>query len=172
MKVKNLVLAAILFSSSCAMISGNKNDSISISSQPSGAEIIINGMNYGKTPATINIEAKNQKAVLIKEGYGSSELSLETIVSMKNGACAADALTSMLIVPLYSLLFSGNCSEFKQKEHFVNISPSQNANFGRTSNSRSGFGNKGLGSYYDQQNDGFKAGYNQQYQDGGYNRRR
>ncbi len=170
MKAKKLVLAAILFSSSCAMISGDKNDSVSISSQPSGAEIVIGGMNYGKTPATIKIEAKNQKAVLIKEGYGSSELNLETIVSMKTGACAADSLTAIFIVPLYSLLFSGNCSEFKQKEYFVNILPSQN------SGSRFGRGDRDTSNYYDQQNNynqnGFKAGSNQQYQDSGYNRRR
>ena len=104
MKINKLIFLVLFFASSCAMIAGDKRDSVSISSQPSGADIFIQGVNYGKTPATIKLEAKNQKVVLVKEGYGSAELNLETMATIKNGACSADMMTSILVVPLYSLI--------------------------------------------------------------------
>jgi len=94
---------------------------VTINSNPSGADIFIEGRNYGQTPATIRLEAKNQTVVLTKEGYGSAQLQLEALASIKNGKCAADMAGAILIVPLYSALWSGYCNEFKEKEYFVNI---------------------------------------------------
>lgn len=114
------ILATASLLSSCALIANDKNDQITINSNPPGADIFVEGKNYGKTPATIKIEAKNQTVVLNKEGYGSAQLNLETWYSMKNAACSADALGTMLIVPSLSF-FYGKCTEFKEKEYMVNI---------------------------------------------------
>ncbi len=108
-------------SSSCALMMNDKNDQISINSEPSGADIFIEGRSYGKTPATITVEAKNSTAVLTKEGYGSAQLDLKVFAAMKNGACSADALGFMLIVPLYSVMWSGKCYQFKERQYFVTI---------------------------------------------------
>ncbi len=115
------LLALLAASSSCALMMNDKNDQLSINSSPSGAEIFIEGKSYGQTPATINVEAKNSTVVLTKEGYGSTQFNVEAWATMKNGACSADALGSMLVVPLYSLLWSGKCSEFKEKQYSVTI---------------------------------------------------
>jgi hypothetical protein len=111
----------LLFSSSCAMMFGEKEAMVSIASQPPGANIIIEGKNYGQTPTTLKLEAKNYSVSLIKEGYGATDIKLESWVTIKNGHCAADALTFWAIIPYYSLLFSGYCAEFKQKEYLANI---------------------------------------------------
>jgi hypothetical protein len=115
------LLVLLSMSSSCALIMNDKNDQISINSEPSGADIFIEGKSYGKTPATINAEAKNSTLVLTKEGYGTAKLDLKVFATMKNGACSADALGAMFIVPLYSVLWSGKCYQFQERQYFVNI---------------------------------------------------
>jgi len=121
------LLVLLSMSSSCALMMNDKNDQISISSEPSGADIFIEGRSYGKTPATITAEAKNSTVVLTKEGYGTAQLDLKVFATMKNGACSADALGAMLIVPLYSVLWSGKCYQFKERQYFVNIPRTGNA---------------------------------------------
>jgi hypothetical protein len=115
------LLVFVTFACSCAMIFNEKNVDVSIDSNPSGADIFIEGRNYGKTPRTLNIEPKNYMVVLTKEGYGSTQLQLESWVTARNGKCMADALGAMFIVPLYSMYWSGYCNDFKEKDHFVNI---------------------------------------------------
>ncbi len=124
---KLFLILLLTVASSCAMMMNDKNDQVSINSNPSGADIFIEGRNYGQTPATITIEAKNSTVVLTKEGYGSTQLQLEAWAAVKNGACSADMLGAMLIVPLYSVMWSGKCNEFKQKQYFVTIPRSGNA---------------------------------------------
>ncbi len=146
---KAIFLVSLLaLSSSCAILMNDKNDQISINSSPAGADIFIEGRHYGKTPANLNIEAKNSTVVVTKEGYGSTQLNLEAWASVKNGACSADMLGAILIVPLYSVLWSGKCNAFKEKEYFVTIprtgvAPTTNPNIG------GGFGQQGYG--YQQQ---------------------
>lgn len=137
--LKFTLLLSLAYASSCAMISGDKNDHVSISSTPSGADIFIRGINYGRTPATINIEAKNSTVVLTKEGYGSTKIELEAWSTMKSKACIADALTMIFPWSLYSAMWSGNCNEFKQKEHFVTI-PNLSSSLKSNSNSMIGVG--------------------------------
>lgn len=137
---KFVLLVLLGISSSCAMIFNEKTVDVSISSTPAGADIFIDGRNYGKTPATINIEPKNYTAILTKEGYGSAQLQLESWAALRNGKCVADALGSMLIIPYYSAFLSGKCDEFKQKEYHVNI-PRLGGNYGATNyNSMIGLG--------------------------------
>lgn len=133
------LFALLAASSSCALMMNDKNDQVSINSNPSGADIFIEGRNYGQTPATINIEAKNSTVVLTKEGYGSTQLQLEAWAAIKNGACSADMLGAIFLVPLYSFQYSGHCNEFKEKQYFVTIPRTGNmANNGSTV----GIGNK------------------------------
>jgi len=115
--------------SSCAMMFNEKTVDVSISSTPPGADIFINGKNYGHTPAKINIEPKNYTVVLNKEGYGSTKLQLESWTSLRNGKCLADALGAMLILPYYSVYYSGKCDDFKQPEYHAVI-PQLNVNRG------------------------------------------
>ncbi|MBU6339727.1 MAG: PEGA domain-containing protein [Rickettsiales bacterium] len=121
-----LVLSLIQFAASCAMMFNEKNVDVTISSNPSGADIFIEGINYGKTPKTINIEPKNYVVTVSKEGYGTSQIQLESWVAVRNkkgdgGRCIADALGTILVVPYYSFYWSGKCKDFKQSEYIINI---------------------------------------------------
>ena len=151
---RSIFLLALAFSSSCAVLTGDKNDTVSIASIPSGANIFIEGVNYGQTPATIKIEAKNSTVVLTKEGYGSTKIELEAWATMKSKACSADALTMILPWSVYSVLWSGYCNEFKKKEHFVTI-PNLSSSLNSNSNSVMGLGKAPvdmINYYYNQQN--------------------
>lgn len=123
---KFIILALIPFAASCAMSFNEKNVDVTINSNPQGADIIIEGRNYGKTPKTINIEPKKYTVSLVKEGYGSTQLQLESWVTIRNKKgegkrCLADALGTILVVPYYSFYWSGKCLDFKQSEYMVNI---------------------------------------------------
>lgn len=118
---KIALVAMLGMASSCAMIFNEKTVDVSINSSPQGADIFIEGRNYGKTPATINIEPKKYTVVLTKEGYGSTKLELDYWVTIRNGKCAADVIGTMLVIPYYSYYWSGKCNEFKQKEYFAVI---------------------------------------------------
>jgi hypothetical protein len=156
------LLSLMAASSSCALMMNDKNDQISINSNPSGANIFIEGRDYGQTPATITIEAKNSTVVLTKEGYGSTQLQLEAWAAVKNGACSADMLGAILVVPLYSVLWSGKCNEFKEKQYFVTIPRTGAAN-----NSMMGVGKRPsdmINYYYNQDSSGAVPNASQQQQ--------
>src|SRR3989338_4146118 len=95
--LKNVFLiGALCFLSSCAFFLNNKNVDVVINSNPSGADIVIDGKSYGRTPANLNLEPKNYTAILTKEGYGSAQLKLEVWQSVRRkqgegGRCIADA---------------------------------------------------------------------------------
>lgn len=148
---RQLALVALLsLTSSCALMFNDKQAEVVINSIPLGADIFINGKNYGKTPATLKLEAINQTAVISKEGYGSVQLKLETWYSAKNGKCLADAVGTMFIVPIFSFT-SGKCSEFKEKEYLVNIPNAGGIGMGRDG-SMVGSGNRPqdmINYYYD-----------------------
>ncbi len=134
------LLSFLVFSSSCAMLFNDKEVDLSINSNPPGADVFIDGKHYGKTPAVLKIEPKDYKVVLNKEGYGSTQLNLEYWVTMRNKNCVADAIGTMLIVPYYSLYWSGKCTDFKKKDHFVTI-PRTAGSASKRGNSMIGIGN-------------------------------
>lgn len=123
---KNLVLISVLcFASSCAYMFNSKTADVIISSNPSGADIIIDGRSYGRTPTTLNLEPKNYTAVITKEGYGSAQVQIESWQAVRRksgegGRCVADAVGSILILPMFSL-WSIYCRDFKEPEYSVNI---------------------------------------------------
>ncbi len=63
------VVISLLFSS-CATIINGHDQKVTILSEPEGADITINGVEAGKTPATFRIvRAKDHVICLSKEGY-------------------------------------------------------------------------------------------------------
>jgi len=174
MKLVRLFSLLILLSaaSSCAMMFNDKNVDVSIASNPPGANILIDGRNYGRTPATLNLEPRNYNVILTKEGYGSAPLKLESWTAIRSkegegGRCIADILGTMFVIPYYSFYWSGRCDEFKQSEYFVNIPNS--AGGSSMGNSMRGFGKNPsdmINYYYDQNsmNNGDNAGQYQMQQ--------
>ncbi|HLD77007.1 MAG TPA: PEGA domain-containing protein, partial [Rickettsiales bacterium] len=92
---------------------------------PVGADIMIDGIYYGKTPATLKIEPRDYTAILNKEGYGVAQIKLESWQATRSkkdegGRCLVDAFGSVLILPLISV-FSVYCRDFKKQRYSVII---------------------------------------------------
>jgi len=63
--VLSVVLLLVL--SSCALIFKGSDQDIPFSSQPSGAEVIIDGVSFGQTPVTINLSVNKQHTVVFRK---------------------------------------------------------------------------------------------------------
>ncbi|MAZ80409.1 MAG: hypothetical protein CMP18_01305 [Rickettsiales bacterium] len=124
-----ILIASLINLSSCAFLMNKKEVDLSISSNPSGANIIINNRNYGTTPKIIKITPKNYNINLQLPNYGSSNFQAQTWQSVRKGSegfrCIMDALGSVLILPYFSFM-SSYCKDFKQKDFLITI-PQNNA---------------------------------------------
>ena len=68
----------------CASIIEGRTQSVTFNSEPAGAQIVINGVPMGVTPATITIKKSdydNANVQFKKEGYHDQQASLHTKVT-------------------------------------------------------------------------------------------
>ena len=146
-----LVLATI---SSCSFFNA-KTVEVAIDSNPQGADIFIEGRNYGRTPALINIEPKAYTATISKEGYGATNLTMDiwwaTARTNVSGERTADGTRCFL--DMMSLVFSfnaytGYCADFKQKQYLVTIPHTGSAFGGQGSSTRLGGNRSDMIDYY------------------------
>ncbi len=131
--LKNVFLIATLsMLASCAYVFNKKTVEVTIDSNPQGADITIEGRNYGKTPAVLTLEPKNYNVTITKEGYGSAQLQLESWQGRK-GAGEIAKCASPLDLMLFSYL-TVYCRDFKESRYTVNIpylsGASQNRQYG------------------------------------------
>lgn len=137
-----LVLGAV---SSCAFFN-NKTVDLAINSNPAGADIFIEGRNYGVTPAVIQVVPKRHIVTLTKDGYGSAVFNTDvwgTVRTDVNGNATADGkrcLADAVTVIFFFNLFTEKCADFKQKEYFINIQKTGTAS--NQGSSMIGVGNK------------------------------
>ncbi len=125
--LKLLPVITLFVINSCSF--ANKSTvTIPINSNPPGANIIIDGKSYGKTPAFVELKPnKNYKATISKQGYGSTNIDMETWYSMRGGKgtdskrCIAD-VASFIVPYLVVLVFAPEkCGSFKQDDYFVDL---------------------------------------------------
>ena len=78
-----LIFSCILAFSSCATLFGKKTHALSVSSQPDGAEVYVNGFRMGVTPVELNLKADKSYTIQYrKKGYQS----VTKVVNTKVGA--------------------------------------------------------------------------------------
>lgn len=106
----------------CASIIEGKTQAVTFNSEPSGAQVVINGMSMGITPATITLkksEYDNANVVFKKDGYQDQQANLHTkvtawfwgnIISGGLWGSSTDAI-------------SGAMWEYSPDKHFVTLSP-------------------------------------------------
>jgi len=63
-----MLLSSSIFINGCATILTGDKDSINFTSEPSGAQIMMDGLEIGKTPATLEIK---------RSGFGDKEITLK-----------------------------------------------------------------------------------------------
>ncbi|MES2678127.1 MAG: PEGA domain-containing protein [Pseudomonadota bacterium] len=131
-KLKLLPAIALFIVSSCSF--ANKSTvTVPINSNPPGADVVIDGKNFGQTPAFVELAPnKNYKATISKRGYGSANIDMETWYSIREGEsgdgkrCLADSVAVLPIMMI--LLFAPEkCGSFKQSDYFVDISGGRSA---------------------------------------------
>jgi hypothetical protein len=84
------LLALILGLSGCATVVNGKTQEVTVSSDPLGAAILVDGVNVGTTPAAVNLTRADSHQVRIeKPGYVPYEM---TTVTVESGWVAADAV--------------------------------------------------------------------------------
>jgi len=120
------LLSLLSLLASCAFFNGKTVD-LAVNSNPPGADVFIEGRNYGKTPTVINVEPKKYMVTLTKEGYGSAVFNTETWGTIRtdvNGNTTGDGqrcLLDSISVLFFFNVFTDKCADFKQKEYFINI---------------------------------------------------
>lgn len=153
---KLLVVTLLFVLSSCALIFNDKKAPVKINSNPPGASIIIEGRNYGVTPAVLSIEPKPYQVSLLKEGYGSANFKMDIWQGMEPGGdgkrCFADMMGFVFVITFYSAYFSDECKTFKKEEYNIDIPYTASQFGGRQTNQRSGQMNnnnsQARGNYY------------------------
>ena len=77
--IKNIFsLFSIFLIASCSFLN-EKHVMVPINSSPSGASVYIDGQFYGETPTSVKlVPDKDYRATVVKRGYGSSNIDLET----------------------------------------------------------------------------------------------
>ena len=78
-KFKILVLVSTIFLTSCATIVSRSTQEVRFLSTPQRADIVINGVSRGRTPAVIDLKRKTQsyKIEIEKEGYETHTVFLD-----------------------------------------------------------------------------------------------
>jgi hypothetical protein len=125
--LKLLPVIALFIVNSCSF--ANKSTvTVPINSNPPGADVVIDGRNYGQTPAFVELKpSKNYKATISKRGYSSANINMDTWYSMRggNGAdggrCMADVASFVLPYFIVLLFAPEKCGSFKQDDYFVDL---------------------------------------------------
>ena len=87
--------AILLLLESCATIMHGTTQGIPISSEPSEADVLVDGQPYGTTPTVVEMKRKSDHVVRVeKEGYQAEEMVVMHVVS---GAVAGNILFGGLI---------------------------------------------------------------------------
>lgn len=126
-KLKLLPIIALVIINSCSF--ANKSTVIvPVNSNPPGADVVIDGRNYGQTPTFVELTPnKNYKATISKKGYGSANIDMDTWYSVRGGEdgdgkrCLADS-AAVLPIMMVLLFAPEKCGSFKQSDYFVDIS--------------------------------------------------
>ncbi len=112
----------LLTVSGCASIVDGRRETVSFSSDPAGAQVIINGRAMGVTPTSIVLERSdydNANVVFKKEGYQDQQVTLSTHL---NAWFWGDILCGGLIGSTTDAV-SGAMWEFSPNSYFVTLQP-------------------------------------------------
>lgn len=155
---KNFKFIAFIVSStmlySCSFFN-HKEAQFKVSSNPSGARIVINGQDFGRTPAIVSIPANEYNVILDKEGFGSANFKTDFWTAIKTDGndkaygdsyrCFLDALNPFLVFTI----FTKNCKDFKTKSYNINITQGVLGNYNGNYQQNYGYdANQRLGNNY------------------------
>lgn len=118
----SIVLLVPMIAWGCASIIEGKTQAVTFNSEPSGAQVIINGMPMGVTPATITLkksEYDNANVTFKKEGHQDQQANLHTKVT----AWFWGNIISGGLLGSATDAISGAMWEYSPDKHFVTLPP-------------------------------------------------
>ncbi len=116
------LLVAILAFSSCATILAKDTRSVVVTSNPAGAQILVNGAEIGTTPTRISVNDHNRLEIVIrKTGFHSGGCYINT--SVRALWVILDVVLIYTIVPLVVDLVTGEWSSLESEFCTVDLQP-------------------------------------------------
>ncbi len=90
-----LLLFSFIFYSGCATLFSGGKDELDLSSEPSGAKVLVNGQDRGKTPLTLSLKkGKEYQVEFVKEGYEKKSITMS--YSLGAGWLILDILAGLI----------------------------------------------------------------------------
>lgn len=117
-----LLITPMMLALGCASIIEGRTQSVTFNSEPAGAQIVINGVPMGVTPATITIKKSdydNANVQFKKEGYHDQQASLHTKVT---GWFWGNVISGGLLGSATDAI-SGAMWEYSPDKYFVTMPP-------------------------------------------------
>lgn len=121
-KIFTLLFVFYLFfsCSGCATLFAGGSEEISLSSDPSGAKVLVNGQNEGKTPMTFKAKkGKEYDFEFVKEGFESKTFRL--MYSVGAGWIILDILSGLIGIIIDAA--TGNWNDFDHSSYKANLEP-------------------------------------------------
>lgn len=113
-----LLAAAVVGGSACAAIFSSGPDPVAFDSDPSGAELLVNGERMGTTPVTLQLHPDKQHTVTFRRpGYEDAVVSLTTHVQA--GWVVLDILAGVIGVAIDA--GTGEWKAFDSGRQFVTL---------------------------------------------------
>jgi hypothetical protein len=126
------LFSLVVTSFGCASIFEWKVQTVTFSSQPPGAQIIINGMSMGVTPATITlkkIDYDNATILFKKEGYQDQQATIQTKITsgLWVNIISGGLLGRLLGLEEYATTYeiTGANGKYSPNNYFVTLTPSK-----------------------------------------------
>lgn len=114
-----LILTFLTYSG-CATIFTGSNETVSLSSEPSGAKVLVNGNDEGKTPLALKLKKGKEYSIeFVKDGFESKSFRLT--YSIGAGWIILDILCGIVGVVVDAV--TGNWNSFDQNYYKANLSP-------------------------------------------------
>ncbi len=105
-RVANVVMAAlvVLTTNGCSLFAP-KSETVSVNSEPQGAQVYVNNTLKGTTPCSVSVPCKGADIVVKKDGYNTQVYT----IGHSLGTCGILDIvgTVMFLVPVFGLLSDG-----------------------------------------------------------------
>lgn len=119
-----VILLLFTFSlQSCATLFSGSYDEVTLSSEPSGAKILVNGMDEGNTPKTIRLKKSKEYTIeFVKDGFQNK--SLRMTYGLGAGWLILDILSGLVGIIVDAA--TGNWDSFDYDSYKANLRPVEN----------------------------------------------
>ncbi len=110
----------------CASMTGAKTDRLMVTSNPSGAQILVNGAVHGQTPGWVELSKEERNMVQVS-APGYAPTTCNTATAAKGGYVAADVALCIFLFPFGCVSFidaGGAWNELKHPSCDATLAPS------------------------------------------------